>query len=287
MLLLMTLCSCSTSMWWGKEYKPNEPPEQIEAPDFKENIYERTKSLSTNVSELDMSNDMLKFFAERMEQAAEDGTITPEELQNISQKLDSMVKNNNNNIDRIKEDIKPLVDIAYQLNYLETYINSIEKQNNKILEENRNLREVNAILNDKIYTLKSDEQGWYSKLWIALAIVGVIVILMGVIMIKSMPKTGISHIGGGILLISLALFAQKYAWIVAIIGGVGLLLSIAIFVYMVFIHKKAISENAEATEKLKDNDWAEVKEDFNSIHSKSTRDLFGNAKQDLKKKGKI
>jgi hypothetical protein len=274
-------------LWWGKEFKTPEPPKQIKAPNFKENIYERTKNLSTSANELDISNDMLKFLVERMRTASEENTLDATEIQSILEKLDSVVKNNDNNIEEIKTNVKPLIDISYQLNYLSTYIKEIETQNNKILEENRNLRDTIDILNDKVYKLNADEQKWYSKLWIGIAILGVIIILLGVIMVKTMPKTGMAHIGGGILLISLALFAQKYAWILAIIGGVGLLVSIGIFIYMVFIHKKAIVENAEATEKLKNKKWSEVKEDFNKIHSKTTKHLFGSAKQDLKKKGKI
>lgn len=282
LLCLITLSSCSTSMWWGKEFKAPEAPEQIKTPDFKENIYERTKTLSSNANEMDISNDMLKFLTERMKKVTEENTLDATELQSITEKLDSIVNNNDNNIDKIKENIKPLVDIAYQLNYLETYIKGIEDQNNKILEENRNLRNQIDVLTDKVYTLKSDEQAWYGKLWIAIAILGLIIVVLGVIMVKTMPKSGMAHIGGGILLISLAYFAQKYVWVVAIFGGVGLIGSIAVMIYMLFIHKKAIREDALVNEKFKTE---ELKKEYKTAHSKTTKDLFTTEKQYLKKKG--
>lgn len=287
-MCIIMMTSCTSSMWFGKEFKVPEKPKQIQKPNFKENIYEHTKILSTESKDIDLHNDMIKLVAESMRSASVESMPSLDEIHSLADTLDSVVNNNINSLDKIQNSIEPLIDISYELTYLDMYIDNIEKQNNEILEENRNLRNTNAELTDKVYILKSDEQAWYSKLWIAIAILGLIIILLGVIMIKTMPKTGISHIGGGILLISLALFAQKYAWAVAILGGVGLVSSIGIFIYMVFIHKKAIRENSIVGERLKNKDWSnteEIKKEFNIAHSNSTKDLFSKEKQYLKKKG--
>lgn len=288
MSLMAILSSCTFSAWSGKEYKADNPPVQIKTPNFKDNIYERTKTLNTNANALDINNDMLSFLSEQLKKSSIENTLDSSELQLIITKLDSIVNNNNNSIDKLKENVKPMVDIAYQLNYLETYIKQIEEQNNKILEENKNLRDANTVLTDKVYTLNSNDQAWYGKMWIGVALLGLVLIILGVVMIKSLPKSGISHIGGGILLISLAYFAQKYVWVVAIIGGSGLIGSICTLIYMLFIHKKAIREQAHANEKIKQKEWSDtedMKNEFDKHHSKTTKELFNIEKVNLKKKG--
>ncbi len=278
-LMLMSTLSCTTT-WWGKDYEVPPKPDQISAPNFKENVYEHTKDINANTAKLDVNNDRLLILIEQLKVASTEG-----ESKEIVKEINSILNSNVNNIENLKKSIKPLVDIAYQLNYLQRYVKQIEKQNNEVLAENTSLRDALKVEKDKVYTLKSEEQEWYKKLWVGLAGLGVIGIVVGVITCKFSPKTGMSLIGASLLFISLAYFAQKYAWVLAFIGGFGLFVFIGVFVYTTFIHKKAIREQAGTVEKLKFGNWDEVKNEVK--HSTSTDDLVNEGKKYLKKKGII
>ena len=83
-VLMCTISCTSPSLWWGKEYEAPTPPEQISAPDFKENIYERTKDINTHSSKLDVDNDRIKVLIEQLKTVD-----TEEEVNAIITEIDS------------------------------------------------------------------------------------------------------------------------------------------------------------------------------------------------------
>ncbi len=279
-LIIYMICSisCSSIAIFRKPYIVPPKPVQVSAPDFSENIYKRTKEISNSSTKLDVNNGKLNILLDGLK-TAESKEVRDKVLTEIA----SIVESNTINIDKLEENVKPLVDIAYELNYLNKYIKEIEEQNGKILLENTELRKNIKGLNDKIYNLESEGQAWYQKLWIGLAFLGLLGIVFGAVTIKTAPKTGASLIGGSIVIISLSYFAQQYAWIIMIIGGVGVFTFIGIFVYNLFIHKKTIQEKEIITHKI--NNKEEFKEE--EFLSKSTQKIINKEKKQLIKKGII
>jgi len=149
----------------------------------------------------------------------------------------------------------------------------------------------------KIETIPPPTETWnkvvYQTHWLVpLSILGIMggvfVLILGIY-----PKIGIATIitNGIGLFISLAI--AKFAWWMALIGLIGLLSTIGLVVYSIFIKDKAIKELIIGAQELKESvSPIFTKEETNKIltdgiQTKNTQKIIQKVKTDLKVKGEL
>lgn len=134
--------------------------------------------------------------------------------------------------------------------------------------------------------IKEYEAGTLQKqknIWVGVTALSALGIIVGVAMsIWASPKLGIPLIVACSVLTCVSYFMVKYALLVAIIGGILLLIALIVSIYMIATNKTALVETALGFQLIKRKNWddPEVRNSIKQTQSNTTRKIINRIKVD-------
>jgi GTPase SAR1 family protein len=200
--------------------------------------------------------------------------------ENIDKKQRDIIKSTT----KLDEATRGLSRVDIELMGVNQYLKDVAKNNGDLHDQNAKLQKQHTKGQEELREYEEGVAAQNNKIWMGIVSGCALFAALGVaIAIWVNPKIGIGITSACLIMSSIAYFMAKFAWIVAIVGGVLFLGGVVWALWFFVIHKKALVESTISMETLKHKDWDEAKDTIANVQSTSTASLI----RDLKYKNKI
>lgn len=293
LLPLFILSQIGCTLFTNKEWKVDKVPKELDVVSLKNDITGISNDISTGHSLAAIKSITIGAHAENIMR------VTDERLAGDTKDEDEwkMVKNNSSAIiqdvtkqQKILNDSRDAIVKLSKLNYnmlvLKRHLKAIEVNNKAYIEDNKNLRSIIYDISDELKLIKSDITTKTQNMWLYISGLCAIGLIAGIAMVVyGMKKSGITLLGGSLLLLSVAYFVSTYPWVLVIVGGIVVVGVLGFTIYEFSTTHNALEETVMTVETAKHRKWDDAKRLIKKmkVQSKNTKDMIGKIKSKIAK----
>lgn len=184
--------------------------------------------------------------------------------------------------DKLMEETKILGGIEVKLNTLKSEVDALNKTvktfNEQLIVKDKIIKEKDA----KIVDFENGAKKRQQTIWMSIVAGCALAMAIGIFLaVYGVKELGVALAVTGAVMSCVAYFMAAYAFIVAIIGGILLVLLIIYLIRHIYVNRKALTETVLAMEPVKTKEWdADTKKIVSSMQSDTTKKLVNTIRVD-------